>query len=102
MLTQYLSFIVSIVSFFACLYLLFFGRKEARLFYCAMIFSWSAGIVYYYEILFTDFIGHDASSILRLYQYVLFGSWFVFESIDSFLKSTKMIDRIKKLFEGEK
>lgn len=103
---QYTSLIVSIIVILSMI-ILAKHRKSARLFYMSMIFGWLPGIIYYTIVLFfnNDFIelyGYSlshSSSILRMYQYFIFGGWFVFDAVDISIKD--IFEKIK-LYKIEK
>jgi hypothetical protein len=87
--SQFLALIVSILVVIALCVLSYF-KKEARFFYFSFTLGWIPGIIYYLWVILTPasqeyFLGYSASDlspVLRLYQYIMFGSWFFLNALD--------------------
>ena len=94
---QLLSLILSVLFFIASIYLAFYGRREGTIFYIGQALTWSAGIFYYFFIIFLGgFDGaHEMSSLIRLIQYCGFGGWIILSACERFLQSCKSCDTFK-------
>ena len=90
---QYASLVISILVVIS-MTVLALNRKSARIFYASMISGWVPGIIYYIVVLFfndsiiseTGVSASHLSAQLRLYQYFVFGAWFILDATDISLK----------------
>ena len=106
---QFLSLIVSVLVVLS-MGILFIFKKRVRFYYIAMIVGWLPGIVYYVSVLWfqAEFLEHfqipalDISAALRTFQYLIFGSWFVFDAIEELYKHVIIEGRYNKLKEAIK
>ena len=104
--SQLLALIVSILVLLALLILSCF-KKEARFFYFSFALGWIPGVVYYLWVILTPsqeeyflgISGSELSAVLRLYQYIMFGSWFVLNALDCcyiYFHNRKFVKQVSK------
>ena len=90
--TQVIQEISLIISLLVVLIMFFLGlyKPNQRGFYISMILGWIPGIFYYVMVIwfYEDFreifsaSPTDISALLRVYQYTVFGSWFLFDALE--------------------
>ena len=89
----------------ATMIILFIFKKRQRAFYISMFIGWLSGIVFYVLVLYfyEDFqeifniSAQDASALLRLFQYIIFGSWFILDGFEAIYIHIKERDGVKRL-----
>ena len=81
--TQLASLFVSFFFLAFSIYRIFKSKPESFNVHFTMGVGWLAGVVYYVPIIFMGAsYGHELSSILRLFQYICFGTWVVIGEIE--------------------
>ena len=101
MITQYISLLISVVVVFSLMILIIY-RKRARHFYLSFILSFLAEVAYYVYILFcSPDLSRDngvmLSSMLRMFQTIMFGGPFFFEMLEELYTKYKMLRLMRKL-----
>jgi len=87
--TQYMSLFISGITVLVLVMLLLL-RKRGFIFYFSMIMSFSAETAYYTYLLYFGGLGHDASSLLRVFQTTIFGVYFLLELLDEIYTKLKI------------
>lgn len=94
---QIATFIVSVLSLLASIYLCIRWERR-RFFYILFSIGWVVNIVYYTSVLFVKFLDtHTWSQITRLVQAVMFGGWLImdaFEGICQKIACSKFMQRL--------
>lgn len=100
---QFISLCISIVVILSFITLSFL-KRNGLFFYICMILAWFPGVIYYSGILyFRTYLfsiipvsPEDLSAMIRTYQYLLFGMWFITDAVELLNKKIRAHLRIIK------